>query len=214
MDSKKIKIKLGGAVRRSKKRTSPQTANYRKFLKGDETPQRKKKKSPSRGDIRIIKVDKDAKQVDTSKVSPQKDKVDKPNVDKPKVDKPNVDKPNVDKPKVDKPVAIPNVKKQPLRRTASRRRVSRNNKRSTKRVSTKKGLHKRFTNNRKVSLKCVPYDKKKDVNKVLESIKKMSDKSIKEKLLENGIIIKSNKKQLLRDMYVFSELGGIKIHKE
>ena len=42
----------------------------------------------------------------------------------------------------------------------------------------------------------------------------MSDKEIKEKLLKKGITIKSNKQQLLKDMYIFSELGGIKIHKE
>ena len=42
----------------------------------------------------------------------------------------------------------------------------------------------------------------------------MSDKSLKEELLKEGIEIKSNKKNLLKDMYMFSMMGGIKIHKE
>ena len=42
----------------------------------------------------------------------------------------------------------------------------------------------------------------------------MSDKSLKEELLKDGIEIKSNKNGLLKDMYMFSQLGGIKIHKE
>ena len=42
----------------------------------------------------------------------------------------------------------------------------------------------------------------------------MSDDSIKEELLKSGIIIKGNQKQLMRDIYVFSNLGGINIKKE
>ena len=42
----------------------------------------------------------------------------------------------------------------------------------------------------------------------------MSDKTLKEELLKEGIEIKSNKKNLLKDMYMFSMMGGIKIHKE
>ena len=42
---------------------------------------------------------------------------------------------------------------------------------------------------------------------------KLSDDKIKEKLLENGIELKSNNTKYLRDLYMFSELGGISIHK-
>ena len=42
----------------------------------------------------------------------------------------------------------------------------------------------------------------------------MSDESIKQELLKDGIQIKSNKKQLLKDIYMFSSMGGIKVRKE
>ena len=42
----------------------------------------------------------------------------------------------------------------------------------------------------------------------------MSDNSIKNELLKNGIEIKGNHKKLMRDIYLFTNLGGIKIHKE
>ena len=42
----------------------------------------------------------------------------------------------------------------------------------------------------------------------------MTDDEIKKNLLKNGIEIKGNHTQLMRDIYVFSNLGGIKIHKE
>ena len=48
----------------------------------------------------------------------------------------------------------------------------------------------------------------------MQKAKKMSDESIKQELLKSGIVIKGNQKQLMRDIYVFSNLGGIKIHKE
>ena len=35
-----------------------------------------------------------------------------------------------------------------------------------------------------------------------------------EELLKKGIDIKSNKKNLLKDIYIFSSMGGITIHKE
>ena len=42
----------------------------------------------------------------------------------------------------------------------------------------------------------------------------MSDEFIKQELLKKGIEIKGNQKQLMRDIYVFSNLGGIKVRKE
>jgi len=42
----------------------------------------------------------------------------------------------------------------------------------------------------------------------------MSDDKIKEELEKKGIIIQGNQKQLMRDIFVFSNLGGIKVHKE
>lgn len=51
---------------------------------------------------------------------------------------------------------------------------------------------------------------KKDIKKA----ESMSDNSIKNELLKNGIEIKGNHKKLMRDIYLFTNLGGIKIHKE
>ena len=48
----------------------------------------------------------------------------------------------------------------------------------------------------------------------MQKAKEMSDDSIKQELLKSGIEIKGNQKKLMRDIYVFSNLGGIKIHKE
>jgi len=79
--------------------------------------------------------------------------------------------------------------------------------------SKRRRLHKRHTRNRRVSFRCTPR-KNKDINKVLKSVDQMSDDKIKKELLKQGIEIKSNKKQLLKDIYLFSSMGGINVHKE
>ena len=224
--SKKVRLKLGKQNVRSPRR-SPQSKNYSDFLEGKEKERRQT--SPQRGDVRVVKViredKKDGKKDEKKEekvISPPKQRVrvkTTPKAVTPKAEKttPKVATPKVVTPKADKAKRVaksePPKKKKLIRRPSAKRPVSRN-RRSSKRVATKQSLNKKYTKTRKVSLKCVPQNKEKDVDKVLESIKKMSDKSIKEKLSKNGIIINSNKKQLLRDMYVFSELGGIKIHKE
>lgn len=48
----------------------------------------------------------------------------------------------------------------------------------------------------------------------LEKSKQLSEDSMKKELLKEGIEIKGNHKKILRDIYAFSKLGGIKIHKE
>ena len=198
--SKKVRLRLDKSLNVRSPRRSPQSNKYLNFLEGKERT--KKGKSPQRGDLRVVKVIREKKVT-----SPQKQKVRVKTT--PKVVTPKVVKVK----SVAKEPDPPEKKKRIRRPPSTKRRVSRN-KRSLKRVATKQSLNKKYTKTRRVSLKCVPQNKEKDVDKVLESIKKMSDKSIKEKLSKNGIIINSNKKQLLRDMYVFSELGGIKIHKE
>ena len=42
----------------------------------------------------------------------------------------------------------------------------------------------------------------------------MSDDEMKKDLLKQGIEIKSKNKKLLKDIYLFSSLGGIKVHRE
>ena len=67
-------------------------------------------------------------------------------------------------------------------------------KKAARRSSRRKNLHKRHTKSRKVSFKCYPQNKNKDIEKVLKKVHKMSDKTLKEELLKEGIEIKSNKK--------------------
>ena len=42
----------------------------------------------------------------------------------------------------------------------------------------------------------------------------MSNEEIKKELIKEGIEVKSNKKQLLKDIYMFSSMGGITINRE
>ena len=195
MDNKKeLSIMIGGAVRRSKKKKSPQSKKkYELFLNGD-VQKKGRKQSPKRSDIRVIKVNKSKE--GSNKEGPKDVKKEGPK--------------DVKKSKHPSP-----IKHRKSRKSNKHNRSRKKNlKRSSKRVSSKTGLHRKYVNNRKVSLKCVPHNKKKDIDKILNSIHTMSTKDIKEKLSKKGITIKSNKQQLLKDMYIFSELGGIKIHKE
>ena len=219
---KELSIMIGGAVRRSKIIRSPQSKkNYELFLNGD-TPKHKKKSS-KRSDIRVIKVSKkkeDKKPVGKEDKKPV-GKEDKKPVGKEDKKPVGNEEANQVVNKEAKPVAKEQVKKviskhRKSRKSSKSTRKSnkRNHKRSSKRVSSRNKLHSKYVNNRKVSLKCVPHNKKKNIDKILSSINTMSDKEIKGKLLKKGITIKSNKQQLLKDMYIFSELGGIKIHKE
>ncbi len=48
----------------------------------------------------------------------------------------------------------------------------------------------------------------------MKKANKMSEEQMKKELLSNGIEIKGTKNKLLKDIYMFSSLGGIKIQKE
>ena len=48
----------------------------------------------------------------------------------------------------------------------------------------------------------------------MKKANKVSDNEMKKELLSNGIEIKGTKNKLLKDIYMFSLLGGIKIQKE
>ena len=81
--------------------------------------------------------------------------------------------------------------------------------------SKRRKLSQRHTRGRRISLKNSSKKKKgKNIDHEIQSAKRMSDDKIKEELLKSGIIIKGNQKQLMRDIYVFSNLGGINIRKE
>ena len=78
----------------------------------------------------------------------------------------------------------------------------------------KNRLSKRHTVRRRVSLRNLSKKKGKNINQEIQLAKKMSDYKVKDELLKSGIIIKGNQQQLMRDIYVFSNLGGINIRKE
>jgi hypothetical protein len=209
-NKKELSIMIGGTVRRSKKKKSPQSKKkYELFLNGD-VQQKRRINSPNRSDIRVIKVNKSRGSNNDEHKEPKEAKKEPKEAKKePKEAKkePKEAKKEVRKSKHPSPIKH----RKSNRHSRSR---NRNLKRSSKRVSSKTGLHRKYVNNRKVSLKCVPHNKKKNIDKILNSSNTMSIKDIKEKLSKKGITIKSNKQQLLKDMYIFSELGGIKIHKE
>lgn len=74
----------------------------------------------------------------------------------------------------------------------------------------KKSSKKKKSSRKKKSKKL----KKKSFKKEVKKTKSLTDDSMKNELLKDGIEIKGNNKKLLRDIYAFSKLGGIKVHKE
>jgi len=78
--------------------------------------------------------------------------------------------------------------------------------------SKKKSKKKKSSRKKKFSKKIEK--SKKSFKNELEKTKELTDDSMKKELLKGGIEIKSNHKKILRDIYAFSKLGGIKIHKE
>ena len=106
---------------------------------------------------------------------------------------------------------VKKLKPKEVKKRDKRDKRDKRNKKS--KMMRKRRLSKRHTRGRRISLKN-PSKKDKNVEKTMQKAKKMSDESIKQELLKSGIVIKGNQKQLMRDIYVFSNLGGIKIHKE
>ena len=74
-------------------------------------------------------------------------------------------------------------------------------------------MHKKHTKSRKISFTCYPQNNK-NVNDVIKKAEKMTNDQIKKELLNEGIEINSDKNKLLKDIYMFTSMGGIKINKE
>ena len=106
---------------------------------------------------------------------------------------------------VPKPTPKPTPKLKP---TSIRRSKRQSKKRGTRR------LHKKHLKNRRVSFRCYSKNKNKKISDVIQDTKTMNQQTLKQKLKEKGIEIKSNQTSLIRDMFIFSELGGIHIKKE
>ena len=86
-------------------------------------------------------------------------------------------------------------------------------KKKDRRFSKKRELHKKHTKSRRISFRCYPQNNK-NIKDVIKKANNMSNEEIKKELLNDGIEIKGNKSQLLKDIYMFSNMGGIKINKE
>ena len=82
-----------------------------------------------------------------------------------------------------------------------------------RRFSKKRKLHKKHTKSRRVSFRCYPQNTK-NIDNIITKANNMSNDELRKELLNNGIEIKGNKSKLLKDIYMFSSLGGIKINRE
>ena len=186
-----------------------------------------KRKSPKRSKSNFYsgKIKKKKKeQIDFSNVEVIVKKLDPPKKDPPKKDSLKKDTPKKDTQKKDSlkkdSLKKDSLKKDSLKKDSlkkdplSVRKKSKGKNRSKKKFTKKSsGSKKRSNKRKKSSFKCYPKEKNK-MDDVMDKINKMDNETIKKELLKNGIEIKSDKHKLLRDMYVFSEMGGIRIIKE
>ena len=187
-----------------KKRKSPKNLSlkdeYSKFLKKSKSPQKKsiKKTSPNKK-VTIRGIRKNPIFIKTNNLKKPEPK--KPEPKKPEPKKPEPKKPEPKKPEPKKP----EPKKKNVVSLKSKRRFSKKSKR--------RKLDKKHTKSRKISFRCYP-QKGKNIKEVMKKANKVSDDEMKKELLSNGIEIKGTKNKLLKDIYMFSLLGGIKIQKE
>jgi len=222
-----------------KKRKSPKNMSlkneYSEFLKKGKSPNtrpkvNKKRVSPNKkisisennGKNPIfIKTNNSKKAYETKKKksTPKKPEPKKPEPKKPEPKKPEPKKPEPKKPEPKKPEPKkpepkkPEPKKQEQDEGAKKNVVSVKPKRRFSKKSKRRKLDKKHTKARKISFKCYP-QKDKNIGEVIKKADKVSDDEMKKELLSNGIEIKGTKNKLLKDIYMFSLLGGIKIQKE
>ena len=208
-----------GLENKIKKKKTPKNDSlkkeYSEFLKNHKSKGRSKKKSKKSSSLKKkIKITENKKdpvfiKTDSKKLSPKKvsskkikKKVapKKPEPKKPEPKKPEPKKPQPKKPEPKKPEPKKNV-------------VALKSKRRFSKKSRRTKLDKKHTNSRKISFRCYP-QKGKNIGDVMKKANKMSEEQMKKELLSNGIEIKGTKNKLLKDIYMFSSLGGIKIQKE
>ena len=201
--------------RSNKERKSPISKSYSNYLKNKKSDDHKKKGK----DIVDIKINV-IKKNETSDITKKPEKKKEPEKKEPEKKKELMVKkePVITK----KPEKKKNSKKRVPRRSSrsqisiKKQSSSRSNRKNRITRTSNRVSKKRRANNksRRVSFRCYPQNKKKNLDKVIDKVNTMSDDSIKKELLKEGIEIKGNKKQLLKDIYMFSAMGGIKIHKE
>ena len=84
----------------------------------------------------------------------------------------------------------------------------------SKRIHRRRELHKKHTKSRRISFRCYPQKDNVNFDKIMKNAEKMSDENIRKELMKNGIEIKAKNNKLLKDLYMFSNMGGIRISKE
>jgi hypothetical protein len=190
-----------GLDNKIKKRKSPRNLSlkneYKEFLRKSKkhSSKKKTKKSPSfKKKIKITANKKDPVFIKTNTVakSPKKNKKVEPKKVEPKKVEP---------------------KKVEPKKVEVKSKTSISKKRRFTKKSKRRKLDKKHTKSRKISFRCYP-QKEKNINDVMKKANKMSEEEMKKELLSNGIEIKGSKNKLLKDIYMFSSLGGIKIQKE
>jgi len=212
--SSKIKVKKKTSPKRS-----PLSNKYKEFISSGGkvkvlSPRGNSKKRNKVNVVKVKKVDNIGKGTKEKKAEKVEKGIKEKKVDKgTKVEK--VEK-GIKEKKVDKGTNVDKNKPGFIMRShkdknKSKHKYTKENRQS--KASKKRYVHKRHTKSRKVSLKCTPR-KKKNIDKIFKSLENMSDDKIKTELLKQGIEFKSNNKKLLKDIYLFSSLGGIKVHRE
>ena len=217
----------GYKIKKKKSPTSQSQKMYQKFRKHSKKSVEAEKKtnidlSPKGVIVKVVKKDEEPKktlktEIVKAKLSPKKQVLKKKSSPKKQVlkKKPSPKKQVSMKIKPSLKKVSPKkrlVKKQPV--TIANKKVASKKKKFTKKSRINTGGSKNRRKSNKVNpFKCYPQNKK-NINVVMEKVKKMDNDMIKKELLKDGIEIKSDKSNILRDMYIFSSMGGIKIHQE
>ena len=219
-----------GLENKIKKKKTPKNDSlkkeYSEFLKNNKSKRkskrRSKKSSPLNKKIKITENKKDpvfikteSKKLSHKKVSPKKNKVPHKKPETKKVEPKKVE-PKKPEPKKVEPKKVEPKKVEPKKPETKKHKknvVSLKSKRRFSKKSRRTKLDKKHTKSRKISFKCYP-QKEKNIGDVMKKANKMSEEQMKKELLSNGIEIKGTKNKLLKDIYMFSLLGGIKIQKE
>ena len=187
-----------------KKRKSPKNLSlkneYAQFLK------KNKVKSPTK---KVVKTPSPKKKISISGNRKNPIFIKTNNSKKPSPKKTKKPEPKKPTPKKLEPKKLEPKKPEPKKKDI----VSLRSKRRFSKKSKRRKLDKKHTKSRKISFRCYP-QKEKNIGEVMKKASSVSDDEMKKELLSNGIEIKGTKNKLLKDIYMFSLLGGIRIQKE
>ena len=207
----------GGAIKVKKKKIykkSPLHDSYKNFKKNKKDSQNRKTNidlTPEGIKINVIKKEtpqKNPKEI-SHKNPKEIPKKESPQKESPKKGTPKKITPKKGTPKKKKKSPNINIKKSKINQSKKHKftKKSRVNKGGSKKKKKKQ------SKGRKTPFKCYSNNNK-NINYVIEKVNKMDNHSMKQELLKNGIEIKGDRSKLIRDILIFSEMGGNKIHKE